>query len=295
MYLKISFGPLTASQVVLVIKNLPISAGDPRDACLILDWEHPLERAWLLTPLFLNGEPHGQRNLVDYKSIGLQRVRHDWSNLVWVHYILKSILASGLWEPIPQLGISPVVVQLLSHVRHFVNPWTEALRLPYASPSPGACLNSCPSIPWCHLTISSSVVPFSSCFQSFPGSASSPLSQLFTSGGQSIGVSASVLPMTIQDWFPLGLTGLISLQSKGLSRVFSDTTVQKCQFFGAQPLWSNSHIYTWLLDGLSLVGLNKPKARYSKVLCIVSVIYLIFPHLCSISQSNLYQLSEIVF
>ena len=129
----------------------------------------------------------------------------------------------------------------------------------------------------------------------FPGSASSPLSQLFTSGGQSIGVSASVLPMTIQDWFPLGLTGLISLQSKGLSRVFSDTTVQKCQFFGAQPLWSNSHIYTWLLDGLSLVGLNKPKARYSKVLCIVSVIYLIFPHLCSISQSNLYQLSEIVF
>ena len=75
--MKISFGPLTASQVVLVIKNLPISAGDPRDACLILDWEHPLERAWLLTPLFLNGEPHGQRNLVDYKSIGLQRVRHD--------------------------------------------------------------------------------------------------------------------------------------------------------------------------------------------------------------------------
>ena len=161
MYLKISFGPLTASQVVLVIKNLPISAGDPRDACLILDWEHPLERAWLLTPLFLNGEPHGQRNLVDYKSIGLQRVRHDWSNLVWVHYILKSILASGLWEPIPQLGISPVVVQLLSHVRHFVNPWTEALRLPYPSPSPGACLNSCQLTRWCHPTIMSSVSPFS--------------------------------------------------------------------------------------------------------------------------------------
>ena len=96
--------------------------------------------------------------------------------------------------------------------------------------------NPCPLSRWCHPTISSSVVPFSSCPQSFPVSGFIPMSQLFTSGGQSIGVSAltSVLPMNIQDWFPLGWTGWISLQSKGLSRVFSNTTIQKHQFFGAQ-------------------------------------------------------------
>ena len=91
--------------------------------------------------------------------------------------------------------------------------------------------NSCPSSWWCHPTISSSVVPFSSHLQSFPASGSFPMSQVFASGGQSIGVSASVLPMNIQDWFPLRLTGWISLQSKGLSRIFSDTTVQKHQHF----------------------------------------------------------------
>ena len=100
-------------------------------------------------------------------------------------------------------------------------------RLPCASPAPGVCSNSCSSRQWCHPTISSSVVPFSSCLQSFQASGSFPMSQFFTSGGQIIGVSASasVLPMNIQDWFPLGCTGLISLQSKGLSRVFSNTTV----------------------------------------------------------------------
>ena len=99
--------------------------------------------------------------------------------------------------------------------------------------------------------ISSSVVPFSSCLQSFPASGSSPMSRFFTSGGQSIvaSASASVLLMNIQDWFPLGLTGWISLQSKGLSRVFCNTTVQKHQFFGTQlSLWSNSHIHKWLLE-----------------------------------------------
>jgi len=104
---------------------------------------------------------------------------------------------------------------------------------------------------WCHPTISSSVVPFSSCLQSFPASGSFPMSQVFPSGGHSTGVSASTsfLPMNTQDWFPLGLTGWISLQSKRLSRVFSNTTIQKHQFFGAQPsLWSNSHIHTWLLE-----------------------------------------------
>ena len=104
-------------------------------------------------------------------------------------------------------------------------------RLPYPSPAPGTCSNSSPSSQWCHPTISSSVVPFSSCLQSFPASGSCPVSQFFTSGGQNIGASASVLTMNIQDWFPLGLTSLISLQSKGLSRVFSNTTVQKHQFF----------------------------------------------------------------
>ena len=102
-------------------------------------------------------------------------------------------------------------------------------RLPCPSPTPKACSNSCSSNRWCHPTISSSVILFSSCLQSFPASGSFPRSQFFTSGGQRIGASASasVLPMNIQDWFPLGLTCLISLQSKGLSRVFSNTTVQK--------------------------------------------------------------------
>ena len=112
----------------------------------------------------------------------------------------------------------------------------ESSRPPCLSPTPRVCSNSCQSRWWCHPTISSSVVPFSSCLQSFPASVSFPVSQLFTSGGQSIGVSASasVLPMNILDWSPLGWTGWISLQSKGLSRVFSNTTVQKHQFFGAQ-------------------------------------------------------------
>ena len=109
-------------------------------------------------------------------------------------------------------------------------------RLPCPSPTPRTCSNSCPSSHCCHPTISSSVVPFSFCPQSFPASGSLPMSQFFTSGGQSIGASASasVLPMNIQDWSPLGWTDLISLQSKRLSRVFSNTTVQKHQFFGAQ-------------------------------------------------------------
>ena len=115
-------------------------------------------------------------------------------------------------------------------------PGLQHTRLPCPSPTPRAYSNSCPSRRWCHATISSSVVPFSSRLQSFPASGSFPMSQFFTSGGQSIGVSASasVLPMNIQDLFPLRLTGWISLQSKGLSGVFSNTTVQKHQFFGTQ-------------------------------------------------------------
>ena len=110
-------------------------------------------------------------------------------------------------------------------------------RPPCPSPTPRVYLNSCPLSRWCHPTISSSVIPFSSCLLSFPASGSFPMSQLLDSGGQSIGdlTSASVLLVNIQNWLPLGLTGLISLKSKGLSRVFSfDTTIQKHQLFGAQ-------------------------------------------------------------
>ena len=144
-----------------------------------------------------------------------------------------------------------VAVQLLSPVRL---AWPHGLyhaRLPCPSASPRACSNSCSLSRWCHPNISSSVVPFSSCPQSSPSSRSFPMSQLFASGGQSTGASASasVLPMNTQDWSPLGWTGWISLQPKGLSRVFSNTTLQKHPFFGAQPsLWSNSQTPTWLLE-----------------------------------------------
>ena len=126
----------------------------------------------------------------------------------------------------------------------------EHARLPCPSPTPGAYSKSCPSSWWCHPTISPSVIPFS-CPQSFPASESFPMSQVFTSGGQSIGVSAStsVLPKNTQDWSPLGWTGWISLQSKGLSRVLSNTIVEKHQVFSAQlSLQSNSYIHTWLLE-----------------------------------------------
>ena len=134
--------------------------------------------------------------------------------------------------------------------------WTHGLqhaRLPCPLPTPGACSNSRSLSWWCHPTMSSFVVPFSSCLQSFPASRSFPMSQFFASGGQSIrasaSASASVFPVNIQDWFPLGWTGWISLQSKRLSRVFSSTTVQKHQFFHVQPsIQSNSHIRTWLLE-----------------------------------------------
>ena len=126
----------------------------------------------------------------------------------------------------------------------------QRARLPYPSPTPGVCSNSCQLSRCCHPTILSSVGPFS-CFQSCPASGSFVMSQLFTSGGQSIGssASASAIPMNIQEWFLLGLTGLIFMQSKELWWVFSNTTVQKHQFFIAHPsLWSNSHIHTCLLE-----------------------------------------------
>ena len=124
-------------------------------------------------------------------------------------------------------------------------------RLLCQSPSPGASSNSCPSSQCCHPTISSSIALFYWCPQSFPASGSFHMSPLLASGAQSIGVSAStsVLPMNTQNWSPLGWTGWISFQSKGCSRVFSNTTVQKHQFFSVQSsLWSCAHIHTWLLE-----------------------------------------------
>ena len=146
-----------------------------------------------------------------------------------------------------------VVVPLLSRVWLFAAHGLQhaSAVLPCPSPPPGACSNSYPLSQWCHSTTSSSVVPFSSCLQSCPASGSCLISWLFVSGGQSIGASASasVLPINTQGWFPVGLTGLITLQSKRLSRIFSNTTVQKHQFPGTQPpLWSNFHIPTWLLE-----------------------------------------------
>ena len=144
----------------------------------------------------------------------------------------KSFLISGkssFTRPSVQFSRSVVSDSFRPHGLQHAMP-------PCPSPTLGVYSNSCPRRRWCHPTLSSSVVPFSSSLQSFPASGSFPLSQFFATGGQSIGVLASalVLPIIIQDWFPVGLTGWISLQSKGLSRVFSNTTVQKHQLFGTQ-------------------------------------------------------------
>ena len=162
---------------------------------------------------------------------------------------LPGILFSELLSRLPPSH--PSVQFSCSVMSDFLWPHRlQHARPPYPSRAPKVYSDSCPLSQWCHPTIWSSVGPFSSCLQSFPALGSLPMSQLFASGGQSIGVSASasVLPMNIQDWFPLGWTGWTSLLSKGLSRVFSNTTVQKHQFFGLQvSLQSNSHIHTCLL------------------------------------------------
>ena len=141
-------------------------------------------------------------------------------------------------------------VHLLGNVWLFVTPGDCSTCLPCPSLSPRVCSNSCSLSHWCHPTISSSVSYFSSCPQSLPASGSFPMSLIFASGGQrGASASASVLPKNVQGWFLLGLTGLIFLLFKGLSRVTSNTTVQKHQFFGVQPsLRFSSHIHTWLLE-----------------------------------------------
>ena len=160
--------------------------------------------------------------------------------------------------------------------------WPHGLqqaRLPRPSPSPGVCSNSCPLSQWCHPNISSTVDPFSSCLQSFPASGSFPMSWHFASAGQSIGASASasVLPVNIQGWVPIGLAGLNSLLPRGLSIIFSSTTILKHQFFSAQPsLWSNSHIHIWLLEKPQLWLYGPLSVRWCLCFLILSSMVIAF-------------------
>ena len=163
--------------------------------------------------------------------------------------------AWDLWKEVTIIFITSTIVSVSQFICSLVSDslrphGLQHRRPPCPSPTPGVYSNSCPSSQWCHPTISSSVIPFSSHLQSFPASGSFQMSQLFASGGQSIGVSVSTLVFStnIQDWFPLGCTGWIPLLYKGFPRVFSNTTVQKHQFFGTQlSSQSNSHIHTWPL------------------------------------------------
>ena len=182
------------------------------------------------------------------QSMGLLRVGHDWSDLAAAAAAIKlkdtCSLEENLWQHSVQFSHSVVSNSLRPHESQHSRP-------PCPSPTPGVYSDSRPSNPWCHPAISSSVIPFSSCPQSLPASESFPMSQLFTRGGQSTGVSAlaSVLSKKSQGWSPSEWTGWISLQSKGLSRVVSNTTVQKHQFFSTQlSSQSNFHIHTWPLE-----------------------------------------------
>ena len=182
--------------------------------------------------------PLGWTGWISFQSKGLSRVFSN-TTVQNMYYLIINMAISSV-----QFSHSVVSDSLWPH-------GLQHTRLPGPSPAPRACSNLCPSNQWCHPAISSSVVLFSFCPQCLRASGSFPMSQLFAWGGQSIGVSASasVLPMNTQDWSPLGWTGWISWQSKGLSRVFSNTTVQKHQFFSTQlSLQSNSYIHTWPLE-----------------------------------------------
>ena len=189
--------------------------------------------------------------------MGLQRAGHNWAMILFTMLNLRVIICK--FDTSFQIMIYWSVNQSLQLVQFYHSVMSDSLwphglqqaRLTFPSPTPRIYSNSCPLSRWCHPTTSSSFIPFSSRLQFFPASAYFLMSQFFTSGDQSIGVlvSASVIPINIQDWFSLRSTGWISLQFKGLSKVFSKTTLQKHQFFGAQlSLWSNSHIHTWLLE-----------------------------------------------
>ena len=214
--------------------SLLVSVGDGEGGMI---WENGIETSklssvkWITNP----GSMHDTGRLGKKKKPKKEKkVRKMWCHEGALLETLSSI----------QFSRSVVSDSLRPHDSQHSRP-------PCPSQTPGVYLNSCPSSRWCHLAISSSVIPFSSCLQSLPASGSFPMSQLFEWGGQSIGVSASasVFPMNTQDLSPLGWTGWISLQSKGLSRVFSNTTVQKHQYLSAQiSSQSNSHIHTWPLE-----------------------------------------------
>ena len=174
----------------------------------------------------------------------IHRATRGWKEIKYLNILLLSKytylwIFKRLCENSHNLRFSQVALSQFNCSVMSDSLWPHGLqhaRLPCPSPTSGVYSNSCPLTQWCHPTISSPVITFSSCLQSFPATGSFQTSQLFASGGQSIGVSAStsVLPMNTQDWSPLAWTGWISLQSKGLSRVFSNTTVQKHQLFGTQ-------------------------------------------------------------
>ena len=170
-----------------------------------MNWDHTCKIGWWFEIVLFKIIPCDSHVCLSLVSISLQKSQSKYTIASSVQFSC-SVMSDSL-RP-----------QGLQHAR-----------LPCPSPTPGACSNSCPSSQWCHATISSSAIPFSSCLQSFPASGAFPMIQFLTSDGQSIGVSAStsVLPVNIQDWFPLGWTDWISLQSKGFTRVFSNTAVQK--------------------------------------------------------------------
>ena len=172
--------------------------------------------------------------------------------MIWIYFFKEDtpMVSKHLFRYPTLLVIATAAAKSFQSCLTLCNPMDYSTQASCSTPTPGACSNSCLSSWWCHPTISSSVITFSSCLRSCPASGSFPMIQFFASGSQSFGASAlaSVLPMNIQDWFPLEWTGLISLQSKGVSRV-SNTTVQKHQFFSTQlSLWSNSHIHTCVLE-----------------------------------------------
>ena len=231
--------PFLSSQPVNLKGNQPWIFIGRTDAEAEVFFGHPMWTDNSLEKSLMLGKIEGRRRR------GLQRMR-------WLASILISgFQPPGLWEiNIWHWSHSVQLDQSLILSDSLRLHGVQHTRLPCPSLTPIACSNSYPSSQWCHPTISSSVIPFSSCLKSFSASGSFLMSQFLASGGQNTGASASasVVPMNMQDWFPLGLTGLISLQSKGLSRVFSKTAVQKHQFFGTQlSSQSNSHIHTWPL------------------------------------------------
>ena len=215
-----------ASLVVQMIKNLPVMQ---ETQVWSLDGEDPMEKGMAMNSSIFACRIPGTEEPSELQSMGSQRVRHDWATNTYKDKTCSKCLGNDGQQHHYSSNLRCYLL-LFSHSVMSNSLWPHGLqhaRLPCPSLPPGVCSNSCPLSQWRHPTISSSVTPFSSCLQFFPASRPFPMNQLFTSGSQSIGASASasVLPMNIQGWFPLGWTGLISLKSKGLSRVFSSTTV----------------------------------------------------------------------